>query len=179
MAKRIIRGEFSSTGIQSIIDQLQEYKNDLHKKAEILCQKLAEEGMSVAFERLGESPIGKTINLRIDMDSSHAGCKAMLIATGQTKTNEWGTVSTLLMVEFGAGIHYNHDANPKAAEMGYGVGTFPDQKWAFNEGGWYYKDDNDKWHHSYGIKATMPMYSASVAIRERIADVAREVFADA
>lgn len=176
MAKRVIRGELSSKGIQSIIDQLQDYKVELHRKAELLCQKLAEAGLKVAEARIGESPLGKTISVRVDLEPSKAGCKAMLIASGETKSNDYGTVNTLLLVEFGAGIHYNHTENPKAPEFDMGVGTFPNQKWAFNESGWWYKGEDDEWHHSYGVKATMPMYNASVAIREQVAEIAKEVF---
>lgn len=137
MGKRIIRGELSSKGIQSIIDQLQDYKQDLHRKTVLLCKRLAEVGLTVAQTKIGESPLGKTISLRIDMEPSKAGCKAMLIASGQTKLNDYGTVNTLLLVEFGAGVFYNPSDNPKAGEMGYGIGTFPGQIHAF-EDGWYY-----------------------------------------
>ena len=90
MGKRIIRGELSSKGIQSIIDQLQDYKQDLHRKTELLCKRLAEVGLTVAQTKIGESPLGKTISLRIDMEPSKAGCKAILIASGQTKSNDYG-----------------------------------------------------------------------------------------
>ena len=131
MAKKVIRGDLSAKGIQSIIDQLKDYKQDLQRKAELFCKKLAESGMEVAESHIAESPLGKTISVRIDMEPADAGCKAMLIATGQKKSNDYGTVSTLLLVEFGSGIHYNANANPKAGEMGYGVGTFPGQIHAF------------------------------------------------
>ena len=175
MGKRVIRGELSSKGIQNIINQLQDYKQDLHRTAELLCQRLAEDGLTVAQAKVGESPLGKTISLRIDMEPSKAGCKAMLIASGQTKSNDYGTVSTLLLVEFGAGVFYNPSDNPKAGEMGYGIGTFPGQIHAF-EDGWYYWGEDEKWHYTHGVKATMPMYSASVAIREQVASIAKEVF---
>lgn len=175
MGKRVIRGELSSKGIQNIINQLQDYKQDLHRKAELLCQRLAEVGLTVAQTKIGESPLGKTISLRIDMEPSKAGCKAMLIASGQTKSNDYGTVNTLLLVEFGAGVFYNPSDNPKAGEMGYGIGTFPGQIHAF-EDGWYYWGEDEKWHYTHGVKATMPMYSASVAIREQVASIAKEVF---
>ena len=81
----------------------------------------------------------------------------------------------MLLVEFGAGIHYNANANPKAGEMGCGVGTFPGQIHAF-EDGWYYWGEDKKWHYTHGTKATMPMYSASVAIREKVRECAKEVF---
>ena len=127
MGKRIIRGELSSKGIQSIIDQLQDYKQDLHRKTELLCKRLAEVGLTVAQTKIGESPLGKTISLRIDMEPSKAGCKAILIASGQTKSNDYGTVNTLLLVEFGAGVFYNPSDNPKAGEMGMESELSPDR----------------------------------------------------
>lgn len=176
MAKRTIRGELSVKGIQSIIDQLREYKQELNDKMELFCRKLAEAGLAVAESNIAKSPLGKTISVRINMESSKAGCKAMLIAHGQKQTDERGrTASTLLLVEFGAGIHYNSNENPKASEMGYGVGTFPGQVHAF-EDGWYYWGEDEKWHYTHGIKATMPMYNASVAIREKVKECVKEVF---
>lgn len=176
MAKRVIKGNLSSKGIQSIIDQLQDYKQDMHRKTELLCQRLAEAGLTVAQTAVGESPLGKTITLRIQMEPRADGCKAMLVAAGQTKSNDYGTISTLCLVEFGSGIRYNHTGNPKAPEFGMGVGTFPGQKWAFNEDGWWYLGDDNEWHHSYGVKATMPMYNASVAIRQQVVAITKEVF---
>lgn len=176
MAKRVIKGNLSSKGIQSIIDQLQDYKQDLHRKTELLCQRLAGAGLIVAQTAVGESPLSKTITLRIQMEPRADGCKAMLVAAGQIKSNDYGTISTLCLVEFGSGIRYNHVGNPKAPEFGMGVGTFPGQKWAFNEDGWWYLGDDDKWHHSYGVKATMPMYNASVAIRQQVVAITKEVF---
>ena len=45
MAKKVIRGDLSAKGIQNIIDQLKGYKTDLHLKAELFCEKLAESGL--------------------------------------------------------------------------------------------------------------------------------------
>lgn len=176
MAKRVIRGNLSSKGIQSIIDQLQDYKQDLHRKTELLCQRLAEAGLTVAQTAVGESPLGKTITLRIQMEPRSDGCKAMLVAAGQTKSNDYGTISTLCLVEFGSGIRLNPTDNPKSGEFGMGVGTFPGQIHAFDPNGWYYWGEDEKWHHTYGTKATMPMYNASVAIRQQVAIIAKEVF---
>lgn len=93
MAKKVIRGNFSSKGIQDIIKQLEQYKADLHRKAELLCQRLAGEGLTVAESRIGESPLGKYVSVRIDLEPSKVGCQAVLIATGQTKTSTWQTNS--------------------------------------------------------------------------------------
>ena len=82
----------------------------------------------------------------------------------------------MLLIEFGAGIRYNPLPNPKAGEYGMGVGTYPGQMHAFDPAGWYYWGEDEKWHHSYGIKATMPMYNAAKIIQERVVQIAREVF---
>lgn len=175
MAKKVIRGNFSSKGIHDIINQLEQYKVDLHRKVELLCQRLAEAGQIVALQSISESPLGKTITLRVEMEPRNDGCKAILVATGQTKSNDYGTINTLLLVEFGAGAFYNPSDNPKAGEMGYGIGTFPGQIHAFSDG-WYYWGEGEKWHYTHGTKATMPMYNASVAIRTQVEAIAREVF---
>ena len=78
--------------------------------------------------------------------------------------------------EFGAGIFYNNgNINPKASEMGMGVGTFPNQKHALDDY-WWYRDNDGEFHISYGTKATMPMFNASKTIIEQIDTIAREVF---
>lgn len=183
MAKRVIRGNFSSKGIQDIINQLEQYKADLHRKAELLCQRLAGEGLTVAESRIGESPLGKYVSVRIDLETSKVGCRAVLIATGQTKTSTWqtkdgvksATISCLAMVEFGSGIAKNPIVNPLADKFGMGPGTFPGQTHA-NDSLWYWQDLEGIWHSSSGITATMPMYSASVEIRNKINSIVREVF---
>ena len=104
------------------------------------------------------------------------GCKAVLIATGSTKIAKGREpFYTILAIEFGAGIHYNPIPNPKTADLGFGVGTFPGQMHAF-EDGWYYLGEDDKWHYSHGVKATMPMYKASAEIISRYKQIAAEVF---
>lgn len=184
MPKRVIRGELSVKGIQSIIDQLREYKQELNDKTELFCRKLAEAGLVVAQAKVGESTLGKYVSVRLDVSPSKAGCRALLIATGQTKTSEWqakdggvktAEISCLAMVEFGSGVSKNPVVNPKASDFGMGPGTFPKQTHA-GDNVWYWMDLNGIWHSSSGIKATMPMYSASVEIREKIISLAKEVF---
>lgn len=183
MAKKVIRGNISSKGIQSIIDQLQDYKQDLHRKSELLCQRLAESGLTVAQAAVGESPLGKYVSLRIDMEPQKAGCRAVLIATGQTKTSIWqtkdgvksATISCLAMVEFGSGVAKNPVINPKAGDFGMGPGTFPGQTHS-SENVWYWMDLDGVWHSSSGVKATMPMYRASTEIRLRVQSIVKEVF---
>lgn len=177
MGKKIIVDIFNSKSINRAIKQIQQYRDDLPRKCELLCQRLAESGVQVAKTAIAESPQGKTITLTTDIRPEKTGCKAILMATGKTVTSSDGrSFSLLLAVEFGAGIKYNATENPKASEFGMGVGTFPDQTHAFDPNGWYYLGDDGEWHHSYGVRATMPMYKAGVEIRRQILAIAKEVF---
>lgn len=44
------------------------------------------------------------------------------------------------------------------------------------DGWWYQKEEGGEWYHTYGTKACMPMYKASVEMRDKIVKIAREVF---
>lgn len=162
--------------IQKAIKEVETYQKQLITHCNVFAGKLADIGMKVAKAKIGESPLGKYALLNVKYEPKAKGCKAILYASGMTINAQSGSVQTLMMIEFGAGIHYNHDANPKAEEFGMGVGTYPDQTHAFQEEGWYYMDENGAWHHSYGVKATMPMYSADTEIILNIRKIAREVF---
>lgn len=84
----------------------------------------------------------------------------------------------ILFIEFGAGIHYNGAAgqspNPKGAELGYTIGSYG--KGQGKEDGWFYYDDTGALMYSQGTEATMPMYKASVEIRQQMRKIAKEVF---
>lgn len=169
----------SSKSIHEAIEQLEKYKRDFEAKNQEFVRRLSELGKETALSAVSESPLGKVVTITTDIDQSEAGCKAVIMATGQTVTSSDGREFNLLLaIEFGAGIRYNKTANPKASEFGMGVGTFPDQKHAFDENGWYYLGDDDKWHHSYGVKATMPMYRASTEILQNVRRIAKEVFGE-
>lgn len=175
--KTITVNLFDSKSIQNAIKQIEQYRDDLHRKCQEICRRLCEIGQQTALVAIHESPQGKTVTLRVDISPSKMGCRAMLIGTGKTVTDEKGrTFSLLFGIEFGSGIRYNPTENPLASDFGMGVGTFPDQVHAFDRDGWMYLDKNGNWKHSYGVKATMPMYKAMVEIRRNLDTVIREVF---
>lgn len=177
MAKLFV-SDLSVKGLNNLIKQLKQYESGLQKKCEEYVKRLAESGVAVAKARIGESPLGKYVSIQTEITEEEAGCKAILIATGEIKQSEgYPPFSTLLAIEFGAGIHYNvGNENPKADEFGLGVGTFPGQVHAF-EDGWYYWDEKEqKWRYTHGVKATMPMYGASVEIAEKAIQIAKVVF---
>lgn len=178
MAKRTINiNLFDGKSIESAIKTIEQYRNDLPRKCQEICRRLCEIGQQTALVAINESPQGKAVTLRMDIDPSKTGCKAMLIGTGKTITDDRGRIYNLLLgIEFGSGIRLNPTANPLASEFGMGVGTFPDQKHALDPGGWMYLDKDGNWKHSYGIKATMPFYKAMTEIQRNVNDVVKDVF---
>lgn len=167
---------FSRSSIEKLRKDLVEYRNDLQKKCEEFIKRLSESGYEVALKNINESPLGKMVTLENQISSDTSGCKAVLIAKGTTLRHE-GTpdFNVLLAIEFGAGIHYNSKGNPEAEKFGLGVGTFPGQVHAF-EDGWYFVGNDGKLHYTHGVKATMPMYSAYAEMIDRFEEIAKEVF---
>lgn len=177
MAKRTLNATLSTTSIRKLQDELKKYQNDLTTKCKLLAKELAEIGVNVAEARIGESPLGKYVSIQTDISEEQAGCKAVLIATGEVKKSDgYAPFNTLLAIEFGAGIHYNQTPNPNANKFGLGVGTFPGQIHAF-EDGWYYWDDKaQEWRYTHGVKATMPMYHADMEIIQNVVKKTKEIF---
>lgn len=178
MAKRKFKTDLSVKGIQNLKDELLNYKNNvLQQKLNLLVEELARIGLAVSKVKISESPLGKYVSVRIDTELLRGKSKAILLAVGAVKESEgYEPFNTLLAIEFGAGIHYNPTPNPNADKLGLGVGTFPGQIHAF-EDGWYYWDDNEeKWRYTHGVKATMPMYYADMEIIQSVMKTAKDVF---
>ena len=178
MAKRTINiNLFSQKSIQNAIKQIEQYRDDLPRKCQEICRRLSEEGVRVADAAINSVPIGKTITLTTDINPSKMGCQAIMRMTGrETRTEDGRVFYTALAIEFGAGVRYNSTANPKAKEFGMGTGTFPNAKHSWQMEGWYYLGDDGNWHHSYGVQASHPLYSASVAMRQKLENVVNDVF---
>lgn len=162
--------------VERAVKELKAYEGRLVTRCNVLCGKLADMGLTVAKAKIGEAPLGKYVRLTVNYEQKKAGCKAILIATGDTLNTPAGPIGTLVMIEFGSGCRFNSVPNPKADEFGFGVGTYPNQTHAFDPNGWYYLGEDGKWHHSYGVKATMPMYNASTEMMLNIYKVTKEVF---
>lgn len=178
-AKKIKVNLFDLSSIDDAIKQLDEYQNSLQRKIETYISEMARLGEDVALRHIHQSQVGNTITVSSTTSPTRTGCKAVIMAVGTTyEHNGYAPFNTLLAVEFGAGIKYNGTPNPIADEFGMGIGTFPGQIHAFDPDGWYYWDESsNSWKHSYGIKATMPMYNASLELIQRYKEKAMEVFA--
>ena len=179
MSKKI-SFNLSARSVKRAAKELLAYKKSLPVKCATFVRSLANKGILVAQENLGE--FGKYVTFEVQVDPGRYGARAILVAsnTGHI-TSRWMTkegkqeadVSPLMMAEFGSGLMAN---NVRAHEFGMGTGTFPEQTHAEDPNGWWYMDLDGEWHHSYGIRPTMPMWKAAVEMNDVIVETAREVF---
>lgn len=183
---------FSISDMNNAKQKVMAYRHGLIRKCDIFVRKLANKGILVAQEHLGDADegYGKYITFGLDLEHGQYGCKGLMYATntGIIKS-QWKTVddngnevvreedvSPLLMVEFGAGLRAERSSNAWASKFGMGTGTFPNQTHAFDPEGWWYKGMDDEWHHSYGVYASMPVYHAMMEMMDEIHNTAMEVF---
>jgi hypothetical protein len=180
MGKKKITLTLSDSSIENVISELQSYKQEILDKCERLVSELANSGIEVAKSNTGNH-FGHYITFSMRIEPNNSGCTAVIVATetGQI-TSQWQTsdgiksadVSPLLMAEFGSGWK----AQPHFDDVRGGQGTFPDQTHAFDREGWYWRDLDGEFHHSYGITPTMPMYKAYNYMEQNIISKAKEVF---
>ena len=178
MAKKVFKSDLSSKGIEALKSQLLQYNDSLSIKCETLVSRLLQSGVVVSQSKVSESPLGKYVTVTTNISADKMGCKGILLAKGAVKEQDgYAPFSILLAIEFGSGVHFNPTPNQLSAEMGYGVGTFPGQVHAMEPGGWYFwSEEKQQWIHAYGVKATMPMYSADMEIIQNVVKYAKEVF---
>lgn len=177
MAKKISFG-LSVKEIQNAIKEIKEYQNSLDGKCEELCRRLSAEGIAIAQAHIGSSGFGKYIRLSSEITPETAGCKAIFFMEDSQKiVSKWQNqdgvqskeISPALMLEFGAGLPAKNQVNIP----GVGTGTYGSHG---NEPGWWYMDLEGKWHYATGVSPKMPMYNAGKELKDKVVEIAREVF---
>ena len=183
MAQKNIKvNVFSQKSIDEAIKYLKDYSKSLDEKVQIFLDRLTDEGIAVIDATMQSASIvsydkdGNAVHESFDWSNvknvtgSNGSYQMVLEVMGEN----------LLFIEFGAGVTYAVPQNPKASELGYGVGTYPGQTHAFDPNGWYYNetggDGSRSSLHSYGNSPFMPVYKSSLEMRKRIYSIAGEVF---
>lgn len=178
MAKRKYLICLDTEDIEKLKKELLHYRDvELPKKCKEYVKRLAEIGLNTAEIYVNNSTLGKYVTLRIEDNPLFSGHQAVLIATGAVKkTQGREDFNTLLAIEFGAGYYWNKEKHPQADELGYGPGTFPGQIHAFEDGWFYWDEKANDWRYTHGVKATMPMHQADIAIISEVKRIAKEIF---
>lgn len=166
----------SAGGFRQLANDIRKYRLDLQEKCEEFAYRLSEIGLQKAKSILIEHvDTGQTIgSLRVE-DSSDGKVTKMAVVVES---------NAILFLEFGTGLVADSgEKNPKAGELGYGPGTYSNSQkgkdhWNDPNGWWYQKEEGGEWYHTHGIEACMPMYKASVEMRNQVSQIAREVFGE-
>lgn len=180
MARQLsLTTNLSVKSLQALKKQLLDYKAELSNKCDKFVRELAEVGIPVIESRVAEAGFtydDKGIqsgsdtehNTYVKVDSLIGMSKATLVLEGRE----------ILFIEFGAGVTYNGSVgsspHPKGPENSFLIGTY-----GMGHGSqkvWGYYDDSGELVLTHGTKATMPMYEASLKIRDEVVRIAREVF---
>lgn len=172
-----IRITLDSKSVGEAIEKLRNYSNGLENKILEFSKRLAEVGIFMAKESSGgEFEPYLVFKKEITVQHGIASAKTLVIGSNSSLAKVvWDSgeayVNPILMTEFGSGWLA---MNPKSIS-GVGQGTFPGQKYAFEPGGWWWRE-NGIVHHSYGTRAYAPMDHAYVEMVSQVETIAKQVF---
>ena len=168
--------------IDRVIKYLEDYKKSLVDKDKLFCERLADIGiraatMTLAFKGQGDADRSASFDIAFDVDGEEVKC-TLSITSKPTVTEDGRVFYPHCAWEFGAGNYFNGmtSPNPKARELGMGIGTFPKQTHVPDPGFWYYRDEHGDPVRSYGTQATMPMHTAVVEMISNVEAIAREIY---
>ena len=167
MSKRVAYS-LSPKALTKAIRELKAYKSQVESKCDEVARRVTEHGRDEAEKgfMIAQYDGPRQIEVSTDkLDNTHR-----VIAKGHA----------VAFIEFGAGVHYNGSSSnyplPKPegivgiGEYGYKQGR--NDSWTFRDG------ETGDFVTTHGNPAQMPMYHASVQMRQHIEEAAREVFGD-
>ena len=163
MSRTITIDVFNPASIDAAVKEIRDYSKWVQRKTKELSKRLAAIGVTLAAIEYSRVPYQglKDVNLSIEIGA---------------KPNQYDIVAngeTVLILEFGAGVRYGY-GHPQDSEFGMGPGTYPSDKGNWNSPkGWYIPGGE----HTYGNPPSMAMYLTAKELRNRLLDIAREVFA--
>lgn len=172
MGKKIIRFGLSARDIDRAMRELEQYKQDIIRKTDLLRERVAERLAELSRDGFAGAVVddllkGGQRTAQVDVSIDQRDNITLVIARGEDAV--W--------VEFGAGVHYNGSAgtspHPKGSELGFTIGGYGNGMGKKDVWGFY---EDGKLRLTHGAPATMPMYNTVKTVCDEIAEIAREVF---
>ena len=123
MGKKIIRFGLSVRDIDRAMRELEQYKQDIIRKTDLLREKVAERLAELSRDGFAGAVVddllkGGQRTAQVDVSIDQRSNITLVIARGEDAV--W--------VEFGAGVHYNGSAgtspHPKGSELGFTIGGY-------------------------------------------------------
>lgn len=158
-------GFITVTGADKLAQRIMTYAKTFKDKNTVFLKRLADLGIQTADIHFNSVTYDgdKDVNTLIEWVSD---TKLRVVARGKS----------VLFIEFGTGITYSGYKHPMASQFGYGPSTWslgPEGKGRWdNYYGWYYA----KGKRSYGNPPARAMYEASKTMRDKITQIAKEVY---
>lgn len=162
---RQITVDLSSAGIEKAIQELDRLRIEFDEKAQILVDRLADEGVYVAQFYFDMGVYDGPKDVKVYKEPRGDKCVAV-VAVGEA----------VLFLEYGAGYYMGY-GHPEPE--GYGPGTYPGKGHWNDPKGWYLPKDKQAiagTDHSIGNPPTAAMYNARKEIEQKIEQIAAEVF---
>lgn len=172
MGKKVIRFGLSEREISKAIRELEQYKQEIIQKTDLLRERVAERIAELSRSGFAGAIVDDLVKggqrtAQVDVSIDNRENVTIVIASGEDA----------IWAEFGAGVHHNgspgSSPHPKGSEMGftiggYGKGMGKKDTWGFYEDG--------ELRLTHGAPATIPMYNALKTVCDEISEIAREVF---
>ena len=164
MPKKITMN-LSVSSIQNAIKELRKYQNDLNRKCEEFCRRLADEGVIIAKMEIMSFPAVCTGELLASIED-----KPGAVITNGSQWVIYTGCPWAKYVEFGTGIVGKNNPHPEPglANWKYDINQH-------GEAGWFYFKDGE-WHWTKGMPSRPFMYETRMELATKVAKIAREVF---
>lgn len=179
------------TGLDQIIDKIENMQQSLPDKVKEIVNKLADIGVSVARVRFAQSIYDGTNDVIVETPQWVSENVLRINAVGES----------VAFIEFGAGLHYREERHPKENEFLFDRGSFGSHQGLYDY--WYYRGEpgtngeivdhipklnrkfmpkktaiqkNGKYLvKTHGNPANRCLYDSAKEMRQRIYEIAREV----
>ena len=155
----------SVSSVQSVINEIRKYQDDLNRKCEEFCQRLADEGVILAKTKIMQYPAiytGELLgSIKDEPGAAITNGAYWLIYTGC----EWAPY-----VEFGTGLVGSQNPHPDT-----GLASWKYDVNEHGEAGWFYFREGE-WHWTKGMPSRPFMYETARDLRNLVPKIAKEVF---
>ena len=164
------------SGVDDLISRLKAYRKTLEDKQHHLLEELAKIGIDVASVKFQTAQYDGENDVVVNNSPEWVGeNKLFITATG----------NAVMFIEFGTGVHYS-EQHPKAAELGAVRGTYGQGKGSRDSWGYYgspgtngrvvKETDKGTVVLTHGNPPARALYDSTKEMRDKIKQVAREVF---
>ena len=183
-----ISGSLSVGGIESIINQLNEYAKSLEEKNAEFIRLLLEVGIRVAEERVqnGSHHMPDYISFEKEIETDGGCTLGYLVGQGDTLLSNWidstgiehiDEVFPLAMMEFGSAVFALEPQETFGGQGGQGTFSVSGNE---NKASWYVtkidEAGNEVRTYATAIEPTRPMYNAMLEMREQLISCAQQAF---